>query len=212
DNIKKFVHYLLSCNAGEILTMFTASLVGLPVPLLPIQILWVNLVTDGLPALALGVDPVDPGIMDKPPRDPAEPVVTRPRAFLMLTQGAFIALCSLLAFCAILFIEKEGVVRARTGAFIVLSCSQLFHAFNCRNMTRSLFRIGPFSNMKLVYAAAVSFFLQVVVINVPFLRTIFKVEQLSLLDWGLVLAISSFPLWAMEAVKAANRRFRFYSV
>jgi Ca2+-transporting ATPase len=212
DNIKKFVHYLLSCNAGEILTMFTASLVGLPVPLLPIHILWVNLVTDGLPALALGVDPVDPGIMDKPPRDPAEPVVTRPRAFLMLAQGAFIAFCSLLAFCAILFIEKEGVVRARTGAFIVLSCSQLFHAFNCRNMIRSLFRIGPFSNMKLVYAAAVSFFLQVVVINVPFLRTIFKVEQLSLLDWGLVLAISSFPLWAMEAVKAANRRFRFYSV
>ena len=98
DNIKKFVHYLLSCNAGEILAMFTASLVGLPVPLLPIQILWVNLVTDGLPALALGVDPVDPDIMDKPPRDPAEPVVTRPRAFLMLAQGAFIAVCSLLAF------------------------------------------------------------------------------------------------------------------
>jgi P-type Ca2+ transporter type 2C len=212
DNIKKFVHYLLSCNTGEILTMFTASLVGLPVPLLPIQILWVNLVTDGLPALALGVDPVDPGIMDKPPRDPAEPVVTRPRAFLMLAQGAFIALCSLLAFCFILFVEKEGVVRARTGAFIVLSCSQLFHSFNCRNMTRSLFRIGLFSNMALVTANSVSFFLQVVVINVPFLRTIFKVEQLSLADWGLVLLISSFPLWAMEAVKAANRRFRFYSV
>jgi Ca2+-transporting ATPase len=108
--------------------------------------------------------------------------------------------------------HKEGVLRARPGAFIVLSCAQLFHAFNCRNMTRSLFRIGPFSNMKLVYATAASFFLQVIVINVPFLRTIFKVEQLSLFDWGLVLAISSFPLWAMEAVKAANRRFRFYSV
>jgi Ca2+-transporting ATPase len=211
DNIKKFVHYLLSCNAGEILTMFTASLVGLPVPLLPIQILWVNLVTDGLPALALGVDPVDPGIMGKPPRDPAEPVVTRSRAFLMLAQGAFIAFCSLLAFVAILFVEKEGVVRARTGAFIVLSCAQLFHAFNCRNMTKSLFRIGVFSNMKLIYAASASFLLQVVVINVPFLRVIFKVEQLSLADWGLVLAISSFPLWAMEAVKALNRKFRFYS-
>ncbi len=130
----------------------------------------------------------------------------------MLAQGAFIALCSLLAFVAILYVEKEGVVRARTGAFIVLSCAQLFHAFNCRNMVRSLFRIGPFSNMKLVYAAAASFALQVVVINVPFLRTIFKVEQLSLADWGLVLAISSFPLWAMEVVKALNRRFRFYSV
>jgi P-type Ca2+ transporter type 2C len=212
DNIKKFVHYLLSCNTGEILTMFIASLVGLPVPLLPIQILWVNLVTDGLPALALGVDPVDPGIMNKPPRDPAEPVVTKQRAFLMLGQGAFITICSLLAFCVILFIEKEGLVRARTGAFIVLSCSQLFHAFNCRSMTRSLFKLGVFSNMKLIYAAAASFFLQVVVINVPVLRTIFKVEQLSLADWGLVLAVSSFPLWAMEAVKALNRKFKFYSL
>ncbi len=212
DNIKKFVHYLLSCNAGEILTMFTASLVGLPVPLLPIQILWVNLVTDGLPALALGVDPVDPGIMEKPPRDPREPVVTKPRAALIMAQGALIAVCSLLAFCAILFIEKEGVVRARTGAFIVLSCAQLFHAFNCRSMTRSIFKLGFFSNMKLVYAASVSFFLQVIVINVPFLRTIFKVEQLGLFDWGLVLALSSFPLWAMEAVKALNRRFKFYTL
>ena len=212
DNIKKFVHYLLSCNAGEILTMFTASLVGLPVPLLPIQILWVNLVTDGLPALALGMDPVDPGIMEKPPRDPAEPVVTRPRAFLMLAQGAFIAMCSLLAFCAILFIEKEGVIRARTGAFIVLSCAQLFHAFNCRSMTRSLFKLGIFTNIKLVYASFASFFLQVIVINVPFLRTIFKVEQLSLLDWALVLVISSFPLWAMEIVKAVNRKAKLYDL
>jgi len=212
DNIKKFVHYLLSCNAGEILTMFTASLVGLPVPLLPIQILWVNLVTDGLPALALGMDPVDPGIMKKPPRDPAEPVVTRPRAILMLAQGAFIAMCSLLAFCAILFIEKEGVVRARTGAFIVLSCAQLFHSFNCRSMTKSLFKLGIFTNIKLVYANFASFFLQVIVINVPFLRTIFKVEQLSVQDWALVLAISSFPLWAMEIVKAVNRKVKMYDI
>jgi Ca2+-transporting ATPase len=212
DNIKKFVHYLLSCNAGEILTMFTASLVGLPVPLLPIQILWVNLVTDGLPALALGMDPVDPGIMEKPPRDPAEPVVTKPRAILMLAQGAFIAICSLLAFCAILFIEKEGVVRARTGAFIVLSCAQLFHAFNCRSMTKSLFKLGIFTNIKLVYANFASFFLQVIVINVPFLRTIFKVEQLSLPDWALVLVISSFPLWAMEVVKAVNRKAKLYDL
>jgi len=212
DNIKKFVHYLLSCNAGEIMTMFTASLIGFPIPLLPIQILWVNLVTDGLPALALGVDPVDPGIMDKPPRDPAEPVVTKPRAFLMLAQGSFIALCSLLAFCFILFVEKEGLVRARTGAFIVLSCAQLFHAFNCRNMTRSVFKLGIFKNRNLVLAAGVSFLLQVAVINVPFLRAIFKVEQLSLFDWGLVLAISSFPLWAMEGIKALNRKFKFYSL
>jgi len=150
--------------------------------------------------------------MDKPPRDPAEPVVTKPRAFLMLAQGSFIALCSLLAFCFILFVEKEGLVRARTGAFIVLSCAQLFHAFNCRNMTRSVFKLGIFKNRNLVLAAGVSFLLQVAVINVPFLRAIFKVEQLSLFDWGLVLAISSFPLWAMEGIKALNRKFKFYSL
>ena len=212
DNIRKFVHYLLSCNTGEILTMFVALLVGYPVPLLPIQILWVNLVTDGLPALALGVDPVDPGVMNRPPRNPSEPVVTKAQAVLMLLQGAFIGLCSLTAFCAILFLEKEGIVRARTGAFIVLSCSQLFHSFNCRSMTKSIFKLGVFSNMALVGAAVVSFFLQVVVINVPFLRMIFKVESLSVLDWAMVIGLSSLPLWAMELVKAVNRKFKFYDL
>jgi len=138
DNIKKFVHYLLSCNAGEILVMFISSLIGWPVPLLPINILWVNLVTDGLPALALGVDPVDPNIMKRPPRKPNEAVVTRQRAILMLAQGAFIAFCSLLAFSFILFVEKRSLAHARTAAFVVLACAQLFHSFNCRNMTESI--------------------------------------------------------------------------
>ena len=201
DNIKKFIHYLLSCNTGEILVMFVSSLVGLPVPLLPIQILWVNLVTDGLPALALGVDPVDPHIMRRPPRRPDESVVTRKRAFLMLGQGAFIAFCSLLAFMFVLFVEKGGIDRARTAAFIVLSCSQLFHSFNCRNLDISLFKIGVFSNIKLVLACCISFFLQMLVVYVPFLQRVFKTEALGLFDWVLVILISSFPLWAMEAVK-----------
>lgn len=204
DNIKKFVHYLLSCNAGEILVMFTASLVGLPVPLLPIHILWVNLVTDGLPALALGVDPVDPAIMKKPPRSPAENVVTKKNAALMLLQGAFIAFCSLAAFCLVLFVEKEGIGRARTAAFIVLSCSQLFHAFNCRNATESLFKIGLFSNTKLIAANAVSFFLQMAVVYLPFAQAVFKTEPLGAFDWIMVITISSLPLWAMEALKKVN--------
>lgn len=206
DNIKKFIHYLLSCNAGEILVMFVSSLVGLPVPLLPIHILWVNLVTDGLPALALGVDPVDPNIMTKPPRPVNEPVVTKQKAFLMLMQGAFIAFCSLLAFTFVLFIESEGIVRARTAAFIVLSCSQLFHSFNCRNMTESLFKIGIFTNKKLILANFVSFFLQMAVVYIPFLQKIFKTEPLGAFDWVLVIAISSFPLWAMEIVKIVNKK------
>lgn len=201
DNIKKFIHYLLSCNIGEILVMFVSSLVGLPAPLLPIHILWVNLVTDGLPALALGVDPVDPHIMKYPPRPTAEPVVTKDRAVLMLMQGAFIAFCSLLAFSLVLFIEKEGLNRARTAAFVVLACSQLFHSFNCRSMTDSLFKLGVFTNKNLVFATSISFILQMSVVYVPFLQKVFKTEALSLFDWIMVVGISSFPLWGMEIVK-----------
>ncbi|MFA5275662.1 MAG: calcium-transporting P-type ATPase, PMR1-type [Candidatus Omnitrophota bacterium] len=205
DNIKKFIHYLLSCNAGEILVMFTASLIGFPPPLLPIHILWVNLVTDGFPALALGVDPVSPGIMKQPPRNPKEAVVTKQRAFLMLMQGSFIAFCSLLAFVLVLFVEKEGIDRARTAAFIVLACSQLFHSFNCRSMTESLFKLGVFTNKKLLYATGVSFLLQMAVVYIPFLQRIFKTEALGLFDWVLVIGISSLPLWAMEFWKRGRK-------
>ena len=212
DNIKKFIHYLLSCNSGEILVMFAASLLGFPVPLLPIQILWVNLVTDGLPALALGVDPVDPHIMERPPRKPDEPVVTRARAWIMMAQGAFIAACSLSAFLFVLNVEKEGIVRARTAALAVLACSQLFHAFNCRSMKVSIFKLGVFSNPSLVLATGSSFLLQLSIIYVPFFQTIFKTQALSLLDLGVILAFSSLPLWAMELVKAVNRRVRIYDI
>jgi P-type Ca2+ transporter type 2C len=201
DNIKKFIHYLLSCNAGEILVMFVSSLVGFPAPLLPIHILWVNLVTDGLPALALGVDPVDPQIMQRLPRKSNEAVVTKNRAVIMLVQGSFIAFCSLLAFVLVLFFEKEGIARARTAAFIVLSCSQLFHSFNCRSMTESLFKLGVFTNKKLILATSISFILQMAVVYVPFLQKVFKTEALGLFDWVLVIGISSFPLWAMEIWK-----------
>jgi Ca2+-transporting ATPase len=206
DNIKKFIHYLLSCNAGEILVMLGSTLAGLPVPLLPIHILWVNLVTDGFPALALGIDPVDPGIMKRPPRKKDEGVVTKQRAILMLVQGGFIAICSLLAFCLVLFVENEGLARARTAAFIVLAVSQLFHSFNCRSMTESIFKLGIFTNIKLVYAAIFSFSLQMIVVYVPFLQKIFKTEALGLFDWVMVITISSFPLWAMEIVKYINKK------
>ncbi|MFH1026393.1 MAG: cation transporting ATPase C-terminal domain-containing protein, partial [Pseudomonadota bacterium] len=208
DNILKFVHYLLSCNAGEILVMFLASLVGMPVPLLPIHILWVNLVTDGLPALALGVDPVDPKIMGRKPRDPDEAVVGKKNGIVMVAQGFFIALCTLAAFCFVYYYEHESLNQARTAAFMVLSCSQLFHAFNCRSATVSLFKLGVFSNMKLVLAVLVSFVLQVVVTNhLPFSHAVFKTLDLTLQDWTVIILVSSFPLWAMEIVKFV-RQFR----
>jgi Ca2+-transporting ATPase len=205
DNIRKFVHYLLSCNAGEILVMFISSLCGLPAPLLPIQILWVNLVTDGLPALALGVDPVDPGIMRRPPRPAQEAVVTRKGAMLMLGQGSLIAFCSLLAFALVLFVEKGGIESARSAAFIVLSCSQLAHAFNCRSHEQSLFRLGLLTNKKLILAVLISFLLQMAVVYLPFLQGVFKTRALGLPDWLMVLAISSLPFWLMEAVKALTK-------
>ncbi len=205
DNIRKFIHYLLSCNVGEILVMFVASLVRLPVPLLPIHILWVNLVTDGLPALALGVDPTDKKIMNRSPRNINESVLTRQMGGVILMQGAFIAFCSLLAFSLVYFVEKEGIERARTASFIVLACSQLFHSFNCRSSRESIFSLGFLSNVKLVYATLVSFILQMAVVYIPFLQTIFKTQPLGLFDWVMVLIISSFPLWAMELVKLYKR-------
>lgn len=209
DNIKKFIHYLLSCNAGEILVMFTASLCGMPVPLLPIHILWVNLVTDGFPALALGVDPVDPDIMKRPPRPTNEAVVTKNKAFLMLGQGAFIAFCSLFAFIFVLYIEKESLERARSAAFIVLSCSQLFHSFNCRSMSESLFKLGVFTNKKLILATIVSFLLQMAVVYIPFLQKVFRTESLGFFDWAMVILVSSLPLWLMEIVKFIDKKKGF---
>jgi len=212
DNIKKFIHYLLSCNAGEILVMFVASLVALPVPLLPIQILWVNLITDGLPALALGVDPVDPKIMGRPPRKPHEPVITRARAWLMMSQGAFIAFCSLSAFVYVLSFEKEGIGRARTAALAVLTCSQLFHSFSCRNQKESLFKLGVFGNPGLLLANSASFLLQLSIIYVPFLQPVFKTQALGLGDLAVIVLFSSLPFWAMEIVKAVNKKVKIYDI
>jgi P-type Ca2+ transporter type 2C len=212
DNIRKFIHFLLSCNLGEILVMFTAALFGFPVPLLPIQILWVNLVTDGLPALALGVDPVDPNIMDRPPRKTDEPVITGARAWLIGLQGVLITACSLGAFLFVLLYENEGIDRARTAALATLACSQLFHAFNCRSMKNSIFKLKFSTNPQLVGAVVLSFLLQMAVIYVPFLQPVFKTVALSLVDLGMIMVFSTLPLWIMELVKALNRRFRFYEL
>jgi len=115
-------------------------------------------------------------------------------------------------FIFVLFVEKEGIVRARTAAFIVLACSQLFHSFNCRSMTESLFKIGVFTNKKLILATGISFLLQMAAVYVPLLQKVFKTEPLGAFDWFLVVIISSFPLWAMEIVKAANRKIKIYAV
>lgn len=204
-NIRKFIHYLLSCNTGEIMVMFIASVAGLPVPLLPIHILWVNLVTDSLPALALGVEPVEPDIMSKPPRDPQEKIIDKQRLMLMLFQGSLIAFCSLSAFIFEFFFRKQGLMSARTAAFIVLSCSQLFHAFNCRSAGRSVFAMGIFSNIKLVAAVLFSFLLLLAAVYLPIFSDIFSVSSPDLLDWVVMVALSSLPLWCMELIKKMRK-------
>ncbi len=130
DNIQKFVHYLLSCNAGEIFVMFLSSLIGMPVPLLPIQILWVNLVTDGLPALALGVDPIDKNIMQRKPRNAAEGVITRNRVLLMLVQGFVISMCSLAAFSFIYYLENRVSVSQVFAALFQFDFARLRDIFS----------------------------------------------------------------------------------
>jgi Ca2+-transporting ATPase len=144
--------------------------------------------------------------MKRPPRPSSQSVITKQTALLVLAQGGFIALCSLAAFAFVLFVEDEGLSRARTAAFVVLACSQLFHALNCRSQTESLFKIGILTNIKLVLAAAISFLLQMMVVYVPFFQVIFKTEPLRVIDWIMVVVISSLPLWAMEIVKAINKK------
>ncbi len=207
DNIRKFVHYLLSCNAGEIMVMFTATLAGLPSPLLPIHILWVNLVTDSLPALALGVDPINPKVMKQPPRKQTEKVITNREAGYMVVEGSFIALCSLTAFLWVWHGQGEFLNKARTMAFLVLAYCQDFHSYNCRSRRESLFTLGVFSNPQLVMASAVTLSMQLLVIYTPFMQRIFKTVPLGLADWAVVLGLASLPLWAMELVKVARRRW-----
>ena len=197
--------------------MFVASLTGMPVPLLAVQILWINLVTDGLPALALGIDPIDPNIMQRPRRDPSEPVVTKQGGLVILVQGTFIALCTLFAFGFVLVTkgtglfakgESIGLGQARTAAFVVLVCSELFRSFSFRSMTESVFKVGFFANMKLIYAVLLSFLLQMSIVYIPFLQTIFKTEPLGVTTWVLMVVLSSLPFWSMEFMKAITKNWK----
>jgi len=206
DNILKFVQYLLSCNLGEIVLMFIASVIGLPAPLIPVQILWMNLATDSLPALALGVDPAVDGLMTRHPRKPDAPLLTKTRRNDMIIQGALIALCSLAAFAFVLYVEHEDLSRATTMAFTVMVLAELFQAFNARSLYESSFSRHLHRNSSLIWAVLGSFALQMILIYVPFLHRIFGTESLSLLDIGVGIALASVTLWFTEIVKFFRRR------
>lgn len=207
DNIRKFIRYLLSCNLGEVLTMFLATLVGLPLPLLPIQILWVNLVTDGLPAMALGVDGAEPEIMDRPPREPGESVFARGLAQKIGIRGTMIGLGTLVVFVAALFLGAD-MLGARTMAFSTLVFSQLFHVFDCKSEERGIFEVGIFSNPYLVAAVAVSVAMQLSVIYIPALQAIFKTAPLHGWQWGLILSIAGGPSFLIGFARLIKNTWR----
>ncbi len=219
-NIKKSVLFLLSSNFGEIITMFFSILVGLASPLRAIHILWVNLITDSLPGLALGVDPNDRRyIMKLPPRDPSESLFAHGGFALTFFYGALIAAITLAAFlyAPITHIAAQGTAvtlsgiiaaladgallsRAQTFAFTVLGVSQLFHAIGMRNTDVSVFRMNHLENKVMILAFFLGLALQVAVTEVPFLVKVFVTTQLTLKEWAILVAISTVPLWAHEIV------------
>lgn len=200
-NIQKSVHYLLSCNAGEVLLMFWAALVGWPVPLMAIQILWINLVTDGLPALALGMEPPERDIMTRPPHSPHESVITWQRGLLMLAHGSLVAGVAAMGFWIIYQGDVTHVPRARTVAFCVVAFSQLFLAIACRSERFSMPELGLLTNPHLLAAIIVSGLLQLSVVTLPFAQPIFEVATHLRHEWLLVLGLSLAPVTVVEVAK-----------
>jgi Ca2+-transporting ATPase len=186
DNIVKFIYFLLCCNVGEIFVLFLAMLLGLPRPLIPIQILWINLITDGFPALALGVDPPEEGIMDRSPRNPQESIFDKGRGANIVEMGLVMSVLVLIGF----YFSGQGDSHARTLAFSSLVFVQLAHAFNTRSEKRSIFRVGVLTNMWLVGAVIVSISLQAAVVYLPVLQPLFGTSPLHIEDWLVILGLS----------------------
>jgi Ca2+-transporting ATPase len=206
DNIQKFIHYLLSCNAGEVLLMFVAAVAGWPAPLAATQILWLNLVTDGLPALALGLEPPERDVMRRPPRPPREPVVTRGRGLVILGHGTLVAAVSLAGFWLEWQGEEGRQSRAQTLCFCVAAFSQLFFAIGCRSERLTALQAGFFANPFLLRAIAVSALLQVTVVTLPATRPLFDVEAGLGLQWLEVVALSLIPVTVIEVAKVLSSR------
>ena len=207
DNILKAVQYLLSSNIGEIIVLFVATMFGwLAEPLLPIHILWINLVTDSLPALALSVDPAEKDIMKRKARKDKN-IFSKGMTFRVIYQGIMVGVLTLLAFCIgcrfdfASLANPEVAMTAQTMAFAVLAMSELVHAYNVRSNKESIFKIKLKTNMVLVLATLVSLLLMVVVLGVPVLQGMFEVTELSITNWVWVILLSLAPLTIVEILK-----------
>jgi Ca2+-transporting ATPase len=201
DNIQKFIHYLLSCNAGEVLLMLIAALAGWPPPLAPIQILWLNLVTDGLPALALGLEPPESDTMRRAPRPPREPVITLSRGLTILFHGGLVGAVCLVAFWTTYHGDPAALPRARTLTFCVAAFAQLLFALGCRSDRTTAFALGLFTNPWLLGAILISVLLQVTVVMLPFARPVFAIGSDLGRDWITVAALALLPLAGVELGK-----------
>jgi Ca2+-transporting ATPase len=202
DNIQNIVHYLLACNAGEVLFMFSAAAVGWPMPLVAIQILWINLITDGLPALALAMEPPDRGVMQRPPRPPHEPVLTLRRGWTILVHGTLVATATAVGFWLIYQGRADRLDASRTVAFCILAFSQLFFSFACRSDRYTLPQLGLFTNRYLLAAILFSGLLQLAVVMLPFVRSVFEVStSLPSGEWLLVFLLALVPVTIVEVGK-----------
>ncbi|MEW4058359.1 calcium-translocating P-type ATPase, SERCA-type [Bacillus siamensis] len=196
ENIRKFVRYLLASNVGEILVMLFAMLLALPLPLVPIQILWVNLVTDGLPAMALGMDQPEDDLMRRKPRHQKEGVFARKLGWKVVSRGFLIGAATILAFIVVYHRNPENLPYAQTVAFATLVLAQLIHVFDCRSET-SVFSRNPFENIYLLGAIVSSVFLMAIVIYYPPLQPIFKTVPITPGDWMLILGMSGIPTFLL---------------
>lgn len=206
DNIQKVLQYLLSCNCGEILLVLLASLLGWPAPLIAVQLLWINLVTDGLPALALSLEPPEPGIMRRRPRSPKESILNWQLGWMVLLQGALVGGVALTAFGIYYISHPEDINRARTMAFCVLVYAELFRALAARSQTYTLWQLGLWTNPHLLGAIGLSALLQLIIITLPFARPVFEAVGHTAWEWVLLGMLALVPVTVLEGVKMVRDR------
>jgi len=207
DNIRKFIKDTMSSNSGEIWTLFLAPFLGLPIPLLPIHILWINLVTDGLPGLAFSAEPAEHGIMQRPPRPPEENIFAHGMWQHILWVGLFVGGISIASQA---WAISRETAYWQTVVFTVLTISQLFHSLAVRSERASIFQIGLFSNLPMLGAILLTILLQMMVIYLPALNSIFHTQPLPLFDLGVCFLLSSLVLFAVEIEKLLARRGFIY--
>jgi Ca2+-transporting ATPase len=208
DNIRNFVVFLVSANIGEIILIFGGIVAGLPIPLLAMQILWVNLVTDSLPALSLSLEPGDPDAMQRRPRPPTEPVLTRPIMYVLAIRGAVEGVGALAVFVIWLYVFDASDDLARTVAFATIVVAELLEAHGSRSLYRTIIDLGLRSNPYVAIATLISFGALLIVLYVPALQEAFHTEALGVREWLAVGAVGFGRLLIIEGMKVSPWRLR----